>query len=116
MTNIRRTTYRGFNGQEGEVLYVIIDGRCTFTTTSLDTTSSINAAERITLAICADEACNEWQLDFFDLQTRLGYDSKDAGHYDYDQVVLGQGICGNPEWIPTPLPDEIRQLFAAQIG
>ncbi|MFH1291782.1 MAG: hypothetical protein ABIH87_01110 [bacterium] len=112
MSEIKRLRYRGFGRAVGEVLYVIIADRCTFTGVT-KTTSTINVAEHIVEAIARAECMTVEDLKFFDLQTHLGY-CKKPGEFEYDHLKFDQGIC-NPSWEPVECPPEIRQLFADQI-
>jgi len=112
---VKTAFFTSFTNQPAEFRYVITNDCCTFTAVDAQTTSSINAAEDIVEAICAQEGCQFHQLRFFDLQTHLGYSSKQPGHFEYDEVEL-ESLSGTPRWIKANLPTEIRTLFAREIG
>lgn len=90
---------------ESEIAYVM-DGKKVFfscLTPSRTAPSSINAAERIVLAIAGAERV-DWQLfTFFDVQTHRGFPSRRVGTYSVDRLRI-KSINGQPQiqhWVPT---------------
>lgn len=79
--NLKRVEYKGFRGNNGEVVYRIQGKKVMFSAiqSALEATSSINAAESIVKAICNTEGI-DWrkpsffkEYEFYDLTTPLGY-------------------------------------------
>lgn len=82
-------------------------------------TSTINAAEDIILAICAQEGCQPTAVRCFDLQTHLNYSGTEPGEFMYDEVkfkVRG-GKLEDLSWDGSvPCPPEVVALFREHIG
>lgn len=105
-----------------EILVYLLEGRrCVFSGTGKERrVGTINAAERVIKAIAEEEGINPGSVEWFDLQTHLGYEFVRPGKYNYDQVCLGSGTGTAPlqslRWKPVPCPPEVVAAFREQIG
>jgi len=128
----------GCGPEFGQVLYVIIDNKCIFTALGYDFTSTINGCESIVEEIARLKGCSIHDLEFYDLQTHVMYDSKVPGKFEIDNIVVheepveeeiedilreAQGdiiIKGphrwEPGWNPAKLDPSIIELFRPCIG
>lgn len=121
------------------VLYSFVSGRCVFTSvTPPPTTTTINAAEWIIEAICAQEKIMPDSVIFCDLQTKIAYgnlsdfQSQSFSRFQYDEITLECGprfpmrpmhVPGAPSfeitkllWKAAPCPGEVVRTFAHLIG
>ncbi|MFA5070061.1 MAG: hypothetical protein WC528_02165 [Patescibacteria group bacterium] len=116
--SLKRVRYEGIRRSgSGEVDYVIINRQCTFSALTREATSTINVAENVIRAIAAQEGISPSRLEFFDLQTHRGYDSKEPGELEYDSLVVDYSKDIRViDWIPCVCPEEIQELFAEHIG
>lgn len=96
------------------VVYAIVGDCCYFSGIEKKLrTSTINAAESIIMAICKQEGVFPNRLRWFDLQTHHGYDSKQPGGFELDEVVFKHD--SKVYWIPTLCPPDIFLLFREYI-
>jgi hypothetical protein len=117
MPELKSITYKGFRGADGEVLYVIADGRCTYCGITPGSTSTINAAERVISAIVNAEGLFPSDVEFYDIQTRAQYEYKKPGSYDFTRVipVVVDGEIRDATFLNADCPDQIKRLFENQI-
>ena len=100
-SNLKRAEYAGFRGLTGEVVYQVRQGIVLFSaaSSSRDSTSTVNAAESVIMAICQAEGI-DWKdesfLDkyrFFDLSTPIGYPGRTDSPFErlmFNLVGLGE--------------------------
>ena len=80
------------------VVYAIVGDCCYFSGIEKKfRTSTINAADSVITAICKQEGILPDRLRWFDLQTHRGYDSKQPGEFELDELVI------------LPNPDDARR-------
>src|SRR3989344_5463519 len=78
------------------VVYLITEGEggCVYTGVTR-VPSTINFAEQIIEAICAQEKVGDPRLlNFYDLQTHLGYSRLADGEFKFDEVLFSYDVCG----------------------
>lgn len=121
MPTLKKITYQGFHAFTGEVLYVIIENRCTFCGITPDTTSTVSTAENIIKAIIETENLQGKLVEIFDLLTPVTENHLQPGEFEYLRIVpymnndcfMGAEAARLPK---SDCPKEIQQLFARQIN
>ena len=95
--------------------------RCVFSQISdaRVTTSSINLAESIIIAICEQEGLELQRVRFFDLQTALGYPKGYLifceGDFHFDELIMDADACRVKHWRPTLCPSFVTDDFLPQM-
>ena len=111
---MKRISYEGNNGHDGEVVYQLFGDDCVFSGISGHTaTSTINAVEAIIEAIAKGEKIHPRMLNFFDLQTHNGY-TKKLGELEYDHIKFSTkkgGKVVDPGWSMAELPEAVKNAF-----
>lgn len=118
MAELKNARYRGFGSTatDGDVMYVIENKKCVYCGVTPSATSTINAAERIIVAIAKQEGVSPQSLSFFDLQARSGYSHIKQNEFYFDEVRFsGNDNPENISWHPAPCPTEILKLFRQYI-
>lgn len=98
--------------------YKFYDGdKCVFNQVPQDesVTSSINLAEDIILAICAQEGIDGSGVRFFDLQTSPPYRDKckqDGEGYEFEELIPADSGIEIKEWRLVRCPPRVEQDFA----
>ena len=117
--------------------YCVAGDEIFFSSTTPNTTSSINCAEEIVIHICQREGISPKYTDFYDINTHLGYRDLEAGEarifrleLDYSKPygrsrfsVNSWQLLESPAGYPIPegttltgIPPVIREMFAPYIG
>lgn len=126
MVELKKVTYPGFNPPrtKGQVAYVVIGSEVFFSgLTGLDkTTSTINGAEGVILAISGAEGLNWNDYRWHDIQTHLAYNRQEPGEFFIDRLHISVEPDGRPlvdGWDsvnPDSLPEGVFTLFKPLIG
>ncbi|MFA6391869.1 MAG: hypothetical protein WCW66_03925 [Patescibacteria group bacterium] len=124
-------------GPEAYVAYAIMARCVVFSGLTPNTTSTVNAAENIIMAICRAEGMEPNKFAFFDLQTSQTYGRFEPGEFELSllefnyiphfcgavykgsdgSVTIGtSGPIQVMSWEPFPYSPEVVKLFAEQIG
>lgn len=96
--------YPGFvQSSGGRVRYVVYVNKVYFSalTSARESTSTINAAERIIRSICTAEGLEWSNYMFFDIQTSVGYPWHDQGYFKaekLDVTAIGGGDFAVEGW------------------
>ena len=106
MNNLDKLVYQGFGSNSWGVVAYAVSGNTVYfsgLTPGYLSTSTINAAENVVLAIC-NKLGKRWdELRFVDIQTHLGYVKK-TGEFCADELVIAPGQAGRPvvtAWKPV---------------
>ena len=86
MTPIKTAVYRNFGSGTSRVAYVIDGDKVYFCGLNPRGSSTINAASRVIEAIAAKERLPWPGLEFYDIQTRRGYQGKPPGWFEIDRI------------------------------
>jgi hypothetical protein len=125
MTNITSLVHEGFGCRLGRIRYKIYEPAdsafpcrsCIFTGMTRDATNSILASGMIVQAICRAECIVRSQVDFYDLQTQMGYRIP-SGMYvlqnlefdpDAEYTFVGK-------WVSVRCPEAVHREFGKYIG
>lgn len=124
-SRLKFVEYKGFHGKNGGVVYEIRDKKVIFSAICAGTTSSVNAAEAIIIAVCEAEGI-DWRdpafcerYEFYDLSTPVGYPSRkspsvqalmaELGEVQIDKLGVEQrdSFPHVTSWTPVSLPDNL---------
>ena len=103
----------------GDVVYYVEGDQCVFCGFSNMSTSTINAAEAIILAIAKQENIDPKSLTFYDLQTYKTFSDKEPGEFELDIIDFNiyDGKVEDLGWTSFPdCPAWVLKLFAEHIG
>lgn len=117
--DLKEIQYKNIGGPEtgyAKVVYTIFLGnQCVFSGVRLGDfwTSTVNAAEIIIAAIAEQEGYEVDELQFYDLQTKSGYEQKNPGQYEFDKLWIENGHVRG--WQSAECPEHVLEAFRRYI-